>query len=87
MVVDKLTELDQIKSAFVSTVTHELRTPMTPMKSVVTMFLDGTLGEITAKQREYLLMMSRNIDRLIQRGILSKERKGMSMIVYLKGAD
>jgi PAS domain S-box-containing protein len=64
MVVKELRELDRMKDEFVETVTHELRTPMTPLKSILEMFVDGTLGEMTPQQREYIEMMSRNVERL-----------------------
>ncbi len=66
LVVEELRRLDQMKDEFVSIITHELRTPMTPIKSSVELFLDGTLGEVTEQQKKYLDMMKRNIDRLAQ---------------------
>ena len=62
--VQHLRELDRLKDEFVATVTHELRTPMTPLRSAVEMFLDGTLGELEPEQREMLELMARNIQRL-----------------------
>ena len=62
--VQHLRELDRMKDEFVATVTHELRTPMTPLRSAVEMFLDGTLGELEPAQREMLELMARNIQRL-----------------------
>ncbi len=59
-----LRELDRMKDEFVQTVTHELRTPMTPLQSAAEMFLDGTLGELLPVQREMLELMARNIQRL-----------------------
>jgi PAS domain S-box-containing protein len=64
LVVEELRELDRMKDEFVETITHELRTPMTPLKSILEMFVDGTLGEMTPQQREYVEMMSRNVERL-----------------------
>jgi signal transduction histidine kinase len=64
LVVEELLELDRMKSEFVETVTHELRTPMTPLRSSVDLLLAGTLGELSPKQKEYLEMMRRNIERL-----------------------
>ena len=64
MVVEELRKLDRMKSEFVEIVTHELRTPMTPLRSSAEMLLDGTFGEITPEQRKYIEMMKRNIDRL-----------------------
>jgi PAS domain S-box-containing protein len=66
MVVEELTELDCVRREFVETITHELRTPMTPLRSVLEMFADGTLGEVTANQGEYIEMMKRNVERLVR---------------------
>ncbi|MFH1422881.1 MAG: ATP-binding protein, partial [Planctomycetota bacterium] len=66
LVVKELKDLDRLKNQFVETVTHELKTPMTPLKSVVQMFIDGTLGKLSEQQKEYIEMMGRNIDRLSQ---------------------
>jgi len=64
LVMKQLRGLDQMKDEFIQTVTHELRTPMTPLRSAVEMFLDGTLGEVTPAQAEMLQVMNRNIQRL-----------------------
>ncbi len=64
LLIQHLRELDRMKDEFVETVTHELRTPMTPLQSAVEMFLDGTLGELAPAQREMLELMARNIQRL-----------------------
>jgi PAS domain S-box-containing protein len=66
LVVERMKELDRIKSEFVSTVTHELRTPMTPLKSTIEMLLDGSLGELTDRQEKFITMMARNVERLAQ---------------------
>jgi signal transduction histidine kinase len=63
-VVDELKKIDRIKDEFIGMVAHELRNPMTPLKSVTEMLLDGSLGELTQQQRKYIEMMARNIDRL-----------------------
>jgi|CXWL01.1.fsa_nt_gi signal transduction histidine kinase len=60
----RLRELDQLKSAFVSTVSHEFRTPMTSIKGFVDNMLDGLAGEVTEKQRYYLGRLKYNLDRL-----------------------
>ena len=38
---------------------------MTPLNSVLEMFLDGTLGELPANQKQYIEMMQRNVERLV----------------------
>jgi signal transduction histidine kinase len=60
----QLIELNQIKSAFVSMVSHELRTPMTSMRIYVSNMLDGVIGTLTDKQKQYLSRIEFNIDRL-----------------------
>ncbi|MFH1037931.1 MAG: ATP-binding protein [PVC group bacterium] len=64
LVVEELRELDHMKNKFIMAVTHELRTPMTPLNTSVEMLLDGTLGKITDEQRSYLEIMARNIERM-----------------------
>jgi PAS domain S-box-containing protein len=66
MVVEKLRKLDRMRDEFVSTITHELRTPMTPLRSTIEMLLDGSLGELTNRQRSFIEMMARNVERLTQ---------------------
>ena len=66
MIVEKMKELDLMKDEFISTITHELRTPMTPLRSTIEMLLDGSLGEITPEQRKFIGMMARNVERLTQ---------------------
>ncbi len=60
----KLTEQDQLKSSFVSIASHELRTPMTSIQGYVQNMLEGLTGALTNKQREYLLRISHNSERL-----------------------
>jgi len=64
MVVERLQDIKRMKSQMIVTVTHELRTPMTPLRSAVEMLLDETTGEVNDGQRELLEMMQRNIIRL-----------------------
>lgn len=61
---DKLKELDRLKDDFLNTVSHELRTPMTSIREVNSQMLDGILGETTEKQKKFLSISLRNIDRL-----------------------
>ena len=54
----------EIKSRFISVVSHELRTPLTAMKDGIGIVLDGSVGEINAKQQKFLNLAMRNVDRL-----------------------
>src|ERR1043165_1026596 len=49
----RLTELDRLKSEFVSTVSHELRTPLTTIKALTRLLMRDGLDE--TKRREYLV--------------------------------
>lgn len=54
---EKLRELDQMKQDFVSSVTHELRSPLNSLGMYFDIFFKGQLGEINAEQKEALTFM------------------------------
>jgi len=60
----KLQETMELKSQFISTVSHELRTPLTCIKEAVEVVLEGVTGQINDKQRHFLGIVKRNIERL-----------------------
>jgi signal transduction histidine kinase len=60
----KLTELNQLKSNFISNVSHELRTPLTHIKGYLDLMNDGCLGELTDEQSTALDVMRRSEARL-----------------------
>ena len=60
----ELVRLSQVKSDFVSMVSHELRTPLTPIREAMSLMYDGIAGEVSEKQRHFLDIGLRNIDRL-----------------------
>ena len=57
-------DIDEAKTEFVSIVSHELRSPMTPMKAQLQMLEAGYFGKLDDKQKESLLIIIRNADRL-----------------------
>jgi len=61
-----LKENDEIKSEFISTASHELRTPITVINSYIEMFLGGMLGELTDIQREKVNIISSQIEHMIR---------------------
>lgn len=63
-IIRRLRELDRARNQLVEMATHELRTPMTPMRSAVQMLLSESLGPLNAQQRTVVEMMSRNVERL-----------------------
>ena len=60
----RLRELDQRKSAFVSMTSHEIRTPLTSMKGFVENMLAGVTGDLRERQVLYLTRVKYNIERL-----------------------
>ncbi|MBI2981200.1 MAG: HAMP domain-containing protein [Deltaproteobacteria bacterium] len=62
--ITKEMELDQMKDEFVSVTSHELRTPLTVIREGVSLVLDGLLGAVTDRQKKFLSVTLKDIDRL-----------------------
>jgi signal transduction histidine kinase len=62
----RLVELDKLKNEFVSVASHELRTPMTAIKSYLWMALEGKGGQLNEKQKYYIQRGYNSVDRLIR---------------------
>jgi len=60
----KLKELDEMKRDFVSSVTHELRSPMTSIRMYIGLLLKGAGGTLTPKQEEHLNIIKKSTNRL-----------------------
>ncbi len=61
----KLQDLDKLKDEFVSLASHELRTPMTVIKSYVWTLLNSKIGPLNDKQKQYLDNTYTSTERLI----------------------
>jgi len=61
---NRLKQLDQAKSEFLSIAAHQLRTPLTGIKGYVSMFLEGDFGKLTKEQLSELEKIFRSSDRL-----------------------
>ncbi|MCJ7816725.1 MAG: HAMP domain-containing histidine kinase, partial [Candidatus Aenigmarchaeota archaeon] len=60
----KLKELDKLKDDFLSTTTHELRTPLVPIKSQAQLLLAGDYGKLNKEQTEAIEMIHKNEENL-----------------------
>jgi len=70
-------QLENIKDSFIRTASHELRTPLTPIRESLSLMLDGTLGAITAEQKQFLAIAYQETLRL---GRLSQTMLDLSVI-------
>jgi len=61
---EKLAESMKLKQQFISTVSHELRTPLTAIREGLNIVLEGVAGKLKDRQREFLQLSKRNVDRL-----------------------
>lgn len=64
--VERLKEVDRLKSNFLATISHELRTPLTSVIGYTEMLLEGMAGEVSDEQREYLHTILSKADQLLQ---------------------
>jgi len=60
----RLQEIDQMKSDFLASVTHELRSPLTSLTAYIELFLKGGAGELNEKAKKFLTIMERSNSRL-----------------------
>ncbi len=58
-------EVDRMKTEFISLASHQLRTPMTGVKGVLSLLLDEVLGALNTEQRDYLRRAYEANERLI----------------------
>jgi len=59
-------EANRLKTEFVTVVTHELRSPLTSIAGYIELLLEGEGREGAEAQREYLRIVKRNADRLLE---------------------
>ncbi len=59
--LEKQKHLDKMKTEFLSVTSHELKTPLTPIKAQLEMIEVGMLGKINEKQKKGIAMILRNV--------------------------
>jgi len=76
MDVTRMRRLDEVKSGLISTVSHELKTPLTSIRLATHVLLSEKLGPLTPKQMELLATAREDSDRLfrILEGLLDLSR-------------
>ncbi|WP_172299410.1 ATP-binding protein [Pseudoruegeria sp. HB172150] len=58
-------DVERAKDEFISTVSHELRSPLTSIKGAMGLLLSGAAGEMPEKARGMVKIAQRNADRLV----------------------
>ncbi len=63
--VERLRELDHLKSAFLANISHELRTPLNSISGFTQVMLEGLDGPLTPEMEEDLGLISKNAKHLL----------------------
>lgn len=56
--------LEKMKNQFLSVTSHELRTPITPMKAQIQMIIGEYFGPVSKEQKDSLSLVLKNTERL-----------------------
>jgi len=62
---DKLKEMDQIKSDFVTIASHQLWSPLTAIKGYASLMLEGSYGKVPEKMKDPLSKLFRSSERMV----------------------
>ncbi|GAC1346740.1 MAG: KinB sensor domain-containing domain [Myxococcales bacterium] len=62
--VTRLLRFDELKNDLVATVAHEFRTPLTSLRMAVHILLEGTIGDLSARQADLVSAARDDCDRL-----------------------
>jgi len=62
---ERMKELDRLKSEFVSSVSHELKTPLTSISASIEMIEGGYAGDITPNVKHFMDIIRNNSNRLV----------------------
>jgi signal transduction histidine kinase len=90
-------EVNRLKSEFVRLVAHELRTPLTAITGYVALLLEDDGSQLAGHQREYLGMVQRNAERLVnliddlldiarlEAGTIALQRTALDLVPLIQG--
>ncbi len=86
MLLQDITEerqIDRMKDEFIETVSHDLRTPLTTIKGFVALLLAGKTGDLSDKQRQFLINVDESAQHLhaLINNLLDVSRIGAGKLV------
>ncbi|MEK7568006.1 MAG: ATP-binding protein [Patescibacteria group bacterium] len=81
---EKLRQQDNVRSEFVSTVAHQLRTPLAGIKWTLDMLVNGDIGKLNVEQNTMLFKIADSNDRMIRfvNDLLSLSRMESGRLEY-----
>jgi signal transduction histidine kinase len=85
--VKELEKMDRLKEEFASMVTHELKTPLVPIKGYCKMLLDPTIfGDLNDEQKEAVIEIADSAERLerLIADVLDAQKLDMKKMVFKK---
>lgn len=85
--LEELKQADELKSQFASMVTHELKTPLVPIKGYCEMLKEpGLMGELNAEQKDAVLLIHQSAIRLegLIADVLDSQKLDMGKMKFTK---
>ncbi len=64
--ITEFQQLDEAKTNFIATISHELKTPISSIKMSLTLLEDSRIGEVNAEQKQLLENIEEDARRLLQ---------------------
>ncbi len=75
--MDRLAEIDRMKTNFIAVASHEIVTPVTMIRAYADMMAEGSLGEVTSMQKEGLIAIRSGTSTLTR---LARDLTDMSLL-------
>src|SRR2546428_1356278 len=63
---EKLQKLDSLKNDFLTMITHELKTPLVPIKGYIDILLSGNLGGLNEQQKNRMEIIKARTNSLLK---------------------
>ncbi|MBC15730.1 MAG: two-component sensor histidine kinase [Desulfovibrio sp.] len=87
---ERLRHEEAMRADFIAMLSHEIRTPLTSMRESVDLIAEGTFGEVTPKQRQFLDIAAQEairLSELLERLMTVSRMEAESLQLQLKSID